>query len=116
MSGEKYAVRNQYGYTEYHTEDEINNLREMGETVDVIDPRYEGSTMYDRRARTDHEPTGARGEANLRGGTGHGSQWYDDGYRLSRDTDGQGDSAVHWTNQRLRKKHDDRHTPPSDAR
>ena len=75
-----------------------------------------GSTMYDRRARSGSEPSGARGEVNLPSGEGHGSQYYEDGYRLSRDTDGQGDDRVHWTNQNVGKKNRNRHTPPPDAR
>jgi hypothetical protein len=77
-----------------------------------------GSTMYDRRARRDHEPTGASGEISLRGsdaGDGHSTQYYADGYRLSRDMDGEEDTLVHWTNQKLGKKHDARHSPPADA-
>lgn len=75
--------------------------------------------MYNRRARSDHEPMGASGYAELRGldaGRGHGTQYYEDGYRLSRDTDGAGDNNSHWTNQTLSKGSDDRHTPPPDAR
>jgi hypothetical protein len=80
-----------------------------------------GSTMYDRRARSGHEPAGASGYVELRGpdaGYGHGTQYYDDGYRLSRDTDGQGDSAVHWTDDKIpkgRRHYEERHTPPPDA-
>ncbi|HSE61593.1 MAG TPA: hypothetical protein VLA88_04850 [Candidatus Saccharimonadales bacterium] len=72
--------------------------------------------MYDRGARSDHEPTGASGYVNLPSGEGHGTQYYDDGYRLSRDTDGEGDGQVHWTDQNVGRKHDGRHTPPPDAR
>jgi hypothetical protein len=75
-----------------------------------------GSTMYDRRARTDHEPTGASGLIDAFSGEGHSSQWYDDGYRVSRDTDGQSDDLVHWTDQSKGKHHRDRHKPPPDAR
>lgn len=80
-----------------------------------------GSTMYDRRARSGHEPTGASGYVELRGpdaGHGHGTQYYADGYRLSRDTDGQGDSAVHWTDDNIpkgKRHYEERHTPPPDA-
>ena len=79
----------------------------------------DGSTLYDRGARTEHEPKGAQGWANLREGTGHNTQYYDDGYHLSRDTDGQGDNKVHWTKQDVAKgkrTFDKRHRPPSDSR
>lgn len=116
----KYAIRNSYGYTEYLTAQAIENLREMGETVEVIDPAWgEGSTWYDRGARADHEPQGGRGWANLREGTGHSTQHYDDGYHLSRNTDGQNDDRIHWTDQSIpkgKRKFSRRHKPPPDAR
>ena len=115
--GREYAVRNQYGYTEYHTAQAIANLREMGETVEVIDPAWgQGSTMYDRGARTGQTPNGAQGEFDARTGQGHSTQYYGDGYRLSRDGDGQNDDAVHWTDQGAGKHSPRRHRPPRDAR
>lgn len=62
-----------------------------------------GSTMYDR---------GAGGSVDLPSGQGHSTQFYDDGYRLSRDTDGQADSQVHWTDQSVRKGSSKRHKSP----
>jgi hypothetical protein len=78
-----------------------------------------GSTIYDRGAREDHEPTGLHGYADIQEGTGHVTQSYDDGYRLSRDTDGQGDEHVHWTDRNVpkgRRRYGRRHSPPPDAR
>ncbi|HEX6462312.1 MAG TPA: hypothetical protein VFZ58_03490 [Candidatus Saccharimonadales bacterium] len=79
--------------------------------------------MYDRRARSGRTPSGAHGEFRTgKGGNstgGHSTQYYDDGYRLSRDTDGQSDQQVHWTNQSVpkgRRHRRKRHTPPPDAR
>jgi hypothetical protein len=72
--------------------------------------------MYDRRARAGSEPSGASGTVNLPSGEGHGTQYYEDGYRVSRDTDGQSDSNEYWTNQNVRKGRRGRHAPPPDAR
>lgn len=80
-----------------------------------------GSTMYDRSARSGSVPTAGSGEHRFRGedvGTGHFTQAYADGYRLSRDTDGTSESDVHWINQNVSKgkrNRAKRQTPPSDA-
>ena len=63
------------------------------------------------------EPSGASGVfARRDGGREHSTQYYSDGYRLSRDTGQGGDRDVHWTNQGVAKGSSSRHTPPSDAR
>ena len=76
------------------------------------------STLYDRGARTGSEPIGASGVfARRDGGREHNTQYYEDGYRLSRDTGPGGDHKVHWTDQRVKNKSSSRrHRPPSDAR
>jgi hypothetical protein len=89
-----------------------------GKTIGEVFSVGDGSVMYDRGARSEHEPIGAEGEALLRTGEGHGSQWYGDKYRLSRDTDGVGDNEVHWTNQDVKKgkrRYGKRHETPPDA-
>ena len=76
-----------------------------------------GGTLYDRRARKNMEPKGAKGHAPIRnGGRGHNSQWYEDNYRLSRDTGSDGTTKTHWTNQNVSRGSATRHRPPSDAR
>ena len=76
-----------------------------------------GGTLYDRGARTGSEPAGASGIfARRDGGREHSTQYYSDGYRLSRDTGQGGDRDVHWTNQGVAKCSPSRHNPPSDAR
>ena len=75
------------------------------------------STLYDRGARTESEPIGAKGVfARRDGGREHNTQYYEDGYRLSRDTGPNGDRKVHWTNQNVSRGAKSRHYPPSDAR
>lgn len=75
------------------------------------------STLYDRGARTGSEPIGASGVfARRDGGREHSTQYYGDGYRLSRDTGPAGDTRIHWTNQSVAKGSSSRHRPPSDAR
>lgn len=67
-----------------------------------------GGTLYDRGARTGSEPAGASGIfARRDGGREHSTQYYPDGYRLSRDTGQGGDRDVHWTNQSVKYN-----TPP----
>lgn len=54
-----------------------------------------GGTLYDRGARTGSEPSGASGVfARRDGGREHSTQYYSDGYRLSRDTGQGGDRDV----------------------
>ena len=68
-----------------------------------------GGTLYDRRARKNMEPKGAKGHAPIRnGGRGHNS--------LSRDTGSDGTTKTHWTNQNVSRGSATRHRPPSDAR
>jgi len=76
------------------------------------------STLYDRGARTESEPIGAKCVFACRdGGREHNTQYYADKYRLSRDTGPGGDHKVHWTDQRVKNKSSSRrHRPPSDAR
>lgn len=75
------------------------------------------STLYDRGARTGSEPIGASGVfARRDGGREHNTQYYEDGYRLSRDTGPNGDHKVHWTNQNVSRGAKSRHYPPGDAR
>lgn len=76
------------------------------------------STLYDRGARTESEPIGAKGVFACRdGGREHNTQYYADKYRLSRDTGPGGDHKVHWTDQRVKNKSSSRRQrPPSDAR
>lgn len=72
-----------------------------------------GGTLYDRGARTGSEPAGASGIfARRDGGREHSTQYYSDGYRLSRDTGQGGDRDVHWTNQGVVKGSPSRHNPP----
>jgi len=66
-----------------------------------------GSTMYDRSSK----PRGASGGFNARTGKGHGTQYYSDNTRVSWDTDGQGDSNTHWTDQNKSKGSRRRHRP-----
>ncbi len=115
------AYINECWYNEQKEKEEKRKERQRGRQgrEPQGDSSSGGSTMYDRRARTGSEPAGASGEIDPRTGKGHGSQWYDDGYRVSRDTDGQGDQRVHWTDERIpkgKRRYDERHTPPSDAR
>lgn len=76
-----------------------------------------GGTLYDRGARSGSDPAGASGIfARRDGGREHSTQYYPDGYRLSRDTGEGGNRNVHWTNQGVVRGSSSRHTPPSDAR
>lgn len=75
-----------------------------------------GSTMYGRNYASTKAPKGASGGFNPRSGRGHGTQYYDDGTRVSWDTDGQGDSNRHWTNQNVGKGNPRRHQRPPHAK
>ena len=87
-----------------------------------------GGTLYDRRARRDTPPLGVRNRDNDtrdRSGTFydrnrqvdlHVTQYYEDNYRVSWDTDGKSDRDHHWTDQSLPSGHPDKHNPPEDAR
>lgn len=76
-----------------------------------------GGTLYDRRARSHKEPSGAEGIfARRNGGREHVTQYYDDNYRLSSDIVKNTNVQRHWTNQNVRKKHSGRHSPPPDTR
>lgn len=81
--------------------------------------RNRGSTMYGRNFQSNQEPTSAKGWVNPRTGEGHSSQQYSDNTRVSWDTDGHGESNIHWTNQNVpkgRRNKDRRHTPPPHAK
>lgn len=77
-----------------------------------------GFTIYNRSARK-NTPIGGSGEENyinVRTGRGHTTQWYDDGYRISWDTeDGGKTEKAHWTNQNVSKRNPHRHDEPDDA-
>lgn len=75
-----------------------------------------GSTMYGRNYASNNTPRGASGGFNARTGQGHGTQYYDDNSRYSWNTDGQGDSGGHWTNQNAGKKSRNRHQKPPHAK
>ena len=87
-----------------------------------------GGTLYDRRARRDTPPLGVRNRDNDtrdRSGTFydrnrqvdlHVTQYYEDNYRVSWDTDGNSDRSYHWTDQNLPSSHPRSHVPPEDAR
>ena len=75
------------------------------------DPGSRG-TMLDDSLR-DTPASGFNGEIDLNTGTGHGTQYYDDGYRFSRDFPD--DQNEHWTNQNVDKDDGGRHGRPSDA-
>lgn len=82
-----------------------------------------GSTLYER-ARIGSTSVGVKevmiplrsSESGVDVDGAHITQYYSDNYRLSRDVDGTADTKRHWTNDNVRKKHRNRHTPPSDAR
>lgn len=75
-----------------------------------------GGTLYDRRARSSREPSGAEGIfARHDGGREHTTQYYDDNYRLSSDIVDGKNVKRHWTNQNAKKKSPNRHVPPPDA-
>lgn len=88
-----------------------------------------GGTLYNRRARRDTPPLGVRNRDNDntkdRSGTFydrnrqidlHVTQYYEDNYRVSWDTDGESDRGYHWTDQNLPSGHPENHIPPEDAR
>ena len=87
-----------------------------------------GGTLYDRRTRRDMPPLGVRNrdnDTNDRSGTFydrrrridlHVTQYYEDNYRVSWDTDGKTDRGHHWTDQSLPSSHPHNHVPPEDAR
>lgn len=94
----------------------IYNSRRVVIMSGSSDKEY-GGTLYDRGARSGSDPAGASGIfARRDGGREHSTQYYSDGYRLSRDTGEGGDRNVHWTNQGVARGSSSRHTPPSDAR
>lgn len=75
-----------------------------------------GSMMYGRNYGSTQEPRGASGHFNPRTGEGHSTQYYDDNYRYSWETDGEGESNEHWTNQNVGKGHQRRHEEPPHAK
>lgn len=87
-----------------------------------------GSTLYDRRARSEREPLGVSTRDNDTGNRDgtfycrdrevdlHVTQYYDDSQRISWDADGKEDRNRHWTNQKVRESDRRRHNPTPDAR
>lgn len=76
-----------------------------------------GTTIFDASIRCGATPVGASGTfAHRDGSPGHSTQYYSDGYRVSWDTDNNGESKGHWTNQSVAKGSTSRHYPPNDAR
>lgn len=74
------------------------------------------ATLYDRRARSSREPSGAEGIFARRDGSGeHTTQYYADNYRLSSDIVDGKNVKRHWTNQNAKKKSPNRHAPPPDV-
>jgi len=67
--------------------------------------------LYDRNARPGHNPVGATGQADLRTGQGHSTQWYADGQRFSWDHNPVNDimGRPHLTNQNVPKGSPGRH-------
>lgn len=62
----------------------------------------------------EEKASGTSGEIDLETGSGHGTQYYEDGYRYSKDFPD--DKDGHWTNQNEEKDSSERHSPPSDAK
>ena len=75
------------------------------------DPGSRGTMLDDSLRET--PASGYSGEIDLDTGTGHGTQYYDGGYRYSRDFPD--DQNGHWTNQNVDRDDDGRHNTPPDA-
>ena len=80
------------------------------------DDDEKGVTIYDREIRKDHDVAGINGQFSFRNNFGHSTQYYSDGYHISRDTaDGVHETNIHWTNHNLPKHDPKRHDKPEDA-
>lgn len=90
--------------------------RQQHNEIRRLSRRSRGSMMYGRSYNSSEEPTGASGEIDPSTGKGHATQYYADRTRVSWDTDGEGESNTHWTNQNVSKKNRNRHTPPPHAK
>lgn len=80
------------------------------------------SDLYMRSARRDHEPLGLNEHGGVfyrrsdtKGTILHITQYFADGYHVSWDTTPEGNSNIHWTNQKVPDGHPDRFVPPPDA-